>query len=219
MLNASGGNVTVNTDPSFLTSNAEIVATSKKQANNKSDYWTVIVRPAANASSGTLTMQLGDASYTTHLTYVDTQKKAADAFIQYAAKNNYKVSYDPSIAAPQLLGYTTSRANVDASGMPDENSMYNLLEKMKDHGATKFAFTQGNASTLTSDYYTRIKLRKQFLPAQNQTGTASTTVQRARTLIIPILWIPKKIKLAAIRMPAAAFRRLQVSILVRLMAL
>ena len=40
------------------------------------------------------------------------------------------------------------------SNMPDENSMYNLLEKMKDHGATKFAFTQGNASTLTSDYYT-----------------------------------------------------------------
>lgn len=154
MLNASGGNITVNTDPSFLTSNAEIVATSKKQANNKSDCWTVIVRPASNASSGTLTMQLGDASYTTHLTYVDTQKKAADAFIQYAAQHNYTVTYDPTCAAPQLLGYATSKADVDATGMPDENSMYNLLEKMKDHGATKFAYTISPKESYTGDYFT-----------------------------------------------------------------
>ena len=156
MLNPSGGNsiVTVDSEPRFTATNARISSYTKKKAANGSDKWEVLVAPELDKTSGSVTMQLGDASYTINLTYVNTQQKVVDAFRQYAADHNYPVTYDPSIAASQLLGYTTSKADVDASGMPDENSMYNLLQKMKDHGATKFAYTISPPESYSSDYFT-----------------------------------------------------------------
>ena len=141
----------VDLEPSVTAQNATVSTT--KSSNTSNDIWTVTVTPKAGATSASVTFSLAGSSATTNITITNPAQEIANQFLSYAKSNGYNVIYNPSIAAPQLIGYTTSKIDM-TGGKADTNSFYNLLEKMKSHEATEFAVTVAPDNSGKASYFT-----------------------------------------------------------------
>ena len=144
-------NAHVDVEPSVTAQNATVTTTKTSSTTN--DIWTVTVTPKAGATSASVTFSLAGSSATTNITITNPAQEIANQFLSYAKSNGYNVTYNPSIAAPQLIGYTTSKIDM-TGGKADTNSLYNLLEKMKSHEATEFAVTVAPDNSGKATYFT-----------------------------------------------------------------
>ena len=141
----------VDVEPQITAQNATVSTT--KSSNTSNDIWTVTVTPKAGATSASVTFSLAGSSATTNITITNPAQEIADQFLSYAKSNGYNVTYNSAIAAPQLIGYTTSKIDM-SGGKADTNSLYNLIEKMKSHKATEFAVTVAPDNSGKASYFT-----------------------------------------------------------------
>ena len=144
-------NAHVDVEPQITAQNATVSTSMTSSTTN--DIWTVIVTPNAGATSASVTFSLAGSTATTNITITDPAQEIANQILSYAKSNGYNVTYNPSIAAPQLIGYTTSKIDM-TGGKADTNSLYNLLEKMKSHEATEFAVTAAPDNSGKASYFT-----------------------------------------------------------------
>ena len=151
-------NAHVDVEPQITAQNATV--STSKTSSTTNDIWTVIVTPNAGATNASVTFSLAGSSATTNITITNPAQEIANQFLSYAKSNGYNVTYNPSIAAPQLIGYTTSKIDM-TGGKADTNSLYNLLEKMKSHEATEFAVTVAPDNSGKATYFT-YKINKEL---------------------------------------------------------
>ena len=144
-------NAHVDVEPQITAQNATVSASKTSSTTN--DIWTVTVTPKAGATSASVTFSLAGSTATTNITITNPAQEIADQFLSYAKSNGYNVTYNTAIAAPQLIGYTTSKIDM-TGGKADTNSLYNLLEKMKSHEATEFAVTVAPDNSGKASYFT-----------------------------------------------------------------